>query len=56
LVVLDTKTKRIIKTAFWEENELLVFDAPYDRDDLSFAISIGRLLKNRPIIICGLNY
>ena len=56
LVVLDAKTKRIIKTAFWEESELLVFDSPYDRDDLSFAISIGRLLKNRPITICGLNY
>ena len=56
LVVLDAKTKRIIKTAFWEESELLVFDSPYDRDDLSFSISIGRLLKNRPITICGLNY
>ena len=56
LVVLDAKTKKIIKTAFWEENELLVFDSPYDRDDLSFAVSIGRLLKNRPITICGLNY
>ena len=56
LVVLDAKTKRIIKTAFWEENELLELDSPYDRDDLSFAISIGRLLKNRPITICGLNY
>ena len=56
LVVLDAKTKRIIKTAFWEENELLELDSPYDRDDLSFSISIGRLLKNRPITICGLNY
>ena len=56
LVVLDAKTKRIIKTAFWEENELLELDSPYDRDDLSFAVSIGRLLKNRPITICGLNY
>lgn len=56
LVVLDAKTKRIIKTAFWEESELLVFDSPYDRDDLSFSVSIGQLLKNRPITICGLNY
>lgn len=56
LVVLDAKTKRIIKTAFWEENELLELDSPYDREDLSFAVSIGRLLKNRPITICGLNY
>ncbi len=56
LVVLDAKNKKIIKTAFWEESQILVFDSPYDREDLSFAISIGRLLKDRPITICGLNY